>query len=86
MFILVKAIEEMTNIQPPWTCLVNKNAHCNIYLLHIKDALILLKFLLIHVLLSTSPIIKLISPVPKQFIIYDINPSTCSLKQLMTFG
>ena len=53
MIILVKAMEEMANNQPSWTCLVNKNAHCNIYLLHIKDALILLKFLLIHVLLST---------------------------------
>jgi len=68
MFILVKAIEEMANIQPPWTCLVNKNADSKIYLLHIKDALILLTFLLMHVLLSTSSIIKLISPVPKQFI------------------
>ena len=38
MFILVKAIEEMANIQPYWTYLVNKNAHCNkiIYLVHIK--------------------------------------------------
>lgn len=37
-FILVKAIEEMANIQPSWTCLVNKNAQCNeiIYLVHIK--------------------------------------------------
>lgn len=35
----------------------------------IKEALILFKFLLIHLSLSTSSIIKLISPVPKQFII-----------------
>lgn len=74
MFILVKAIEEMANIQPSWTCLVNKNAQCNeiIYLVHIKlkkHYLILFKFLLIHLSLSTSSIIKLISPVPKQFII-----------------
>lgn len=69
--VLVKAIEEMAIF---------------IYLVHIKEALILFKFLLIHVLLSTSSIIKLISPVPKQFIIYDINPSNSSLKQLMAFG
>ena len=38
MFILVKAIEEMANIQPSWTGLVNKKAQCNkiIYLVHIK--------------------------------------------------
>ena len=35
----------------------------------IKEGLILFKFLLIHLSLSTSSIIKLISPVPKQFII-----------------
>lgn len=79
MFILVKAIEEMANIQPSWTCLVNKNAHCNIYPVHIKDALILLKFLLIHVLLSTSSIIKLISLIPRQFIVMTlIHSSTYS--------